>query len=167
VSAPQEARATGGAVALPEELAKLEQLAARVRSAQERQRNAAEAVLAAQDILAIATADLAQAEAEFRDRCPIAFGLTPRVAANDPIDAWLADRCDLSQRTAATLSADLFHDFRDWLTASGRVDCNPAQWNAIRFGRHLSNRGIGSRKGWNGIKLRVGIRLIEREATHG
>lgn len=145
----------------------LEWLASRVRAAQDAQRIAAAAVLAAQDSLARSASTLEAAEKEFRDACPLAFGITTRVAEPDAIDAWLDARCDLAQRTAATLSSDLFHDFTDWLTGSGRTDCNPALWNAIRFGRHLSARGIGSRKGWNGSKLRVGIRLAEREPGNG
>ena len=152
--------ATGGAEAMPAPaILNLELLASVVKAAQQRKLIAGQKVLEAQEELRLASTALLDAEADFQAACPVAFGIEPALKTEDLLGAWLAARCDLGLRTAETASADLLADFQGWIVRSGAVDGNPASWSHTRFGRHLSERGIGGKKDRHGHKVRVGIRL--------
>lgn len=141
------------------ELARLGLLAEEVRSAQEHRRRAGEELLAAQERLRNATASAEAAEARFREACPVAFGIAPQLVSAHPIEAWIAARCDASDRVAATRSSSLYRDFIEWSVGSGLPQCDPGRWPQTRFGRELSDRGFAMRKDRSGYALRVGLKL--------
>ncbi|KPH60372.1 hypothetical protein [Novosphingobium sp. ST904] len=149
--------AAGGNVS--SELTRLGLLAEEVKEAQENRRRAGDGLLAAQERLRNATAQVEAAEARFREACPVAFGIMPNRANTHPVEDWIAQRCDVSDRLAATRSTHLYRDFIEWAVATGLPQCEPARWPQTRFGRELTDRGFASRKNGGGYTLRVGIRL--------
>lgn len=155
--------ATGGTVSA--DLANLALLAEEVKAALEHRRRSAALLQEAQERLRAATATAEAAEARFREACPAAFGIAPRAANTHPVEDWLAQRCDLSDRTAATRSSDLFRDFIQWAVGTGLPQCEPSRWPLTRFGRELTDRGFARHKDRNGYALRVGI-LLRGDADH-
>ncbi|MED5546100.1 MAG: hypothetical protein VYD90_12695 [Pseudomonadota bacterium] len=149
--------ATGGIVS--PDLARLGLLAEEVKATHEQRRRASEDLVAAQERLRNANAQAEAAEARFREACPVAFGIAERAVNNHPVQDWLAQRCDLSDRLAATRSTTLYRDFIEWAVGTGLPQCNPSRWPQTRFGRELSDRGYASRKDRTGYALRVGLRL--------
>lgn len=149
--------ATGGNVSA--DIARLGLLAEEVKAAQEHRRRAGEDLLAAQERLRNATAQAEAAEARFREACPAAFGIAPVRANTHPVDDWLAQRCDVSDRMAATRSSQLYRDFIEWGVSTGMPQCDPGRWSQTRFALSLADRGFVSRKDRTGYVLRVGISL--------
>lgn len=149
--------AAGGNVSA--DLARLGLLAEEVKAAQEHRRRAGDDLLTAQERLRNATAQAEAAEARFREACPVAFGIAPVRANTHPVEDWLAQRCDVSDRLAATRSSHLYRDFIEWAVSTGMPQCEPARWPQTRFGRELADRGFASRKNGSGYALRVGISL--------
>ncbi|MYL99581.1 hypothetical protein GR702_17610 [Novosphingobium sp. FGD1] len=149
--------ATGGTVS--PDLARLGLLAEEWKAAQEHRRRAAEELLAAQERLRNAAASAEAAESRFREACPAAFGIAPKIVSAHPVDAWVATRCDTSDRLAATGSSSLYRDFIEWCVGSGLPQADPGRWPQTRFGRELSDRGFTARKNRLGHTLRVGLSL--------
>ena len=78
----------------------------------------------------------------------------------NPLGEWLAEECDVSDRTPETGSTLLWQAFKSWMERGDAIDEETRKkWNTTRFGTELSQRQIIARK-TRGTKVRVGIRLL-------
>jgi putative DNA primase/helicase len=90
-------------------------------------------------------------------------------AGSSPLAEWLAEECDVSDRTAKEGATALYKAFEAWCLAQG-IDNYPKQ---AKFGRELTDRQIYVEKDRRGNMRRCGIRLrasdplIEGASPHG
>lgn len=77
-------------------------------------------------------------------------------AESSPLGEWLDERCDLTDKQAATGSTVLWKDFKAWLEAN---EISTENWNTTKFGKQLTQRQLQGGKDGKGYKVRKGIRL--------